>query len=312
MISLCIPVYNMLKEVKNLIPNLMKFKKSLEIIILDNNSNDGTYEYLKQYRHIFKIRKNKKNLGLNGSIRRLINLSTQKYITFIGADDEIISSKNLINCASWGNKNKISIIFTPFYYCNYKKKKIIGQNYVNKIIKDYNKNSPIENYWMDNPNLGSIGSWIFKKKDVTDFDYSKLSKKSLCFEYHFAAHIYKKKKFVGFYPKKFYKQTLSSEINQLANLQYKNLDNFKELLQLIIKNKNKVYFKKLCNQYKIKLLSNLVSLIVFNTGKQKIYKFIKAKKIFLNITSIDFFYIFLIFLIPKKILKILLYQYRSI
>jgi hypothetical protein len=312
MISLCIPVYNMINHVKKLIPILSKCKNSMEIIILDNNSNDGTYEFLTKFDHIFKLKKNKKNIGINGSIRKLIDLSTKKYITFIGADDEITSFKNLKDCSSWANHNKVSLVFTPFEYFNYKKKTIIGKEYKNKIIQDYSLNSPIENYWLDCPNLGSLGSWIFKKEDLVDFNYKKLSKKSLCIELYFALHIYKKKKKIGYFNKIYYCQNLSDNEDQLANSQYKNLNNFRDIFKLLYKNKNSIYFKTLCEQYKKKFLTNLFSLIAYGSGKIEIFRFIKDRKRYLSINFKEFFYILLILIMPRKIIKSLLFLYRSI
>lgn len=312
MISLCIPVYNMISHVKKLLPILSKCKNSIEIIILDNNSNDGTYEFLMEFDHMFKLKRNEKNIGINGSIRKLINISTKKYITFIGADDKIISFKNLEDCGYWANQNDASLIFTPFEYYNYKKKIIIGKQYKNQIVKEYNLNNPIKNYWLDCPNLGSIGSWIFKKEDIVDFNYKKLSKKSLCFELHFALHIYNKEKKIGYFNKIFYSQTLSTKKSQLANLQYQNLSNFRDIFQLVKRHEKEIYFQILCKQFKKKFLKNLVSLIAYNTSKFEIFIFIKKRMKQFRINFKEFFYILIIFIIPRKIIKSLLVIYRFV
>ena len=94
--------YNEISLLKNkfisFFEEVNNFPFSYEVIICDNNSNDGTTEYLKELKNKnFKKLKfifNDKNLGKGGSIKRAINLSFGKYIVIFDLDEYL--SKDLI------------------------------------------------------------------------------------------------------------------------------------------------------------------------------------------------------------------------
>ena len=75
---------NFLNEVKNL-------PFSFEIFICDNNSSDGSKEFLKEIENEknnkFKFLFNEKNLGKGGSIKRCIDLSQGEFIVIFDIDE---------------------------------------------------------------------------------------------------------------------------------------------------------------------------------------------------------------------------------
>ena len=98
LVSIVIVTYNKIKALKlcltSLLPALNNINK--EIIIWDNNSDDGTDEYLKEVesRYSFvKVIRNKENIG-NNAKSKLVEISKGKYI--IGVDDDVIKFPELL------------------------------------------------------------------------------------------------------------------------------------------------------------------------------------------------------------------------
>ncbi len=107
--------YNEISLLKNkflsFVEEISNFPFSYEIILCDNNSNDGTKEYLREIKNVnfnkLKIIFNDKNLGKGGSIKKAIGLSSSKYIVIFDLDeylpkdlvkaDDILSNNNQID-----------------------------------------------------------------------------------------------------------------------------------------------------------------------------------------------------------------------
>jgi glycosyltransferase involved in cell wall biosynthesis len=90
-ITFIIPVYNEVKTVRAAINEVINFKyKYKEIIIIDNGSNDGSADIIKQFYKFkyIKIILKKKNSGYGSSIKQAINNATGKYIYIYCADLE--------------------------------------------------------------------------------------------------------------------------------------------------------------------------------------------------------------------------------
>lgn len=92
-VSVLIPVYNRRDIVKYSIQSvLQQTYHDYELIIVDNCSTDGTYEYLmEKYGNNEKIFlfQNKENIGPVGNWRRCFEESHGKYIKFLWSDDRL-------------------------------------------------------------------------------------------------------------------------------------------------------------------------------------------------------------------------------
>ena len=97
---------NVLK--KKFIPLLNEIKNlpfSFEIFFCDNNSNDGSKEFLKEIEakqtNGIKFVYNEKNLGKGGSIKKCISLSKGEFIVIFDVDeyliDDLIKADNFLN-----------------------------------------------------------------------------------------------------------------------------------------------------------------------------------------------------------------------
>lgn len=93
LVSILIPVYNRASIVSRAIDSaLSQTYSNIEIIIVDNNSTDSTWDILLKYKQRdsrIKIFKNETNIGPVRNWLRCINESSGKYIKFLWSDDTI-------------------------------------------------------------------------------------------------------------------------------------------------------------------------------------------------------------------------------
>ena len=90
-ISIIIPCYNEEKYISTVLNNINKQRKlfNLEIIVVDDGSNDKTKEILNKYKRIInKIVVKKKNEGKGSAIKQGLNYVTGKYTLIQDADLE--------------------------------------------------------------------------------------------------------------------------------------------------------------------------------------------------------------------------------
>ena len=86
--SLIIPIFNERKTLKQLIKKLKNLPHNIEIIIVDDGSNDGTRGLLKNQIR-FNIIHNKQNSGKGFSIRKAIKFASKNNIILIDGDLEL-------------------------------------------------------------------------------------------------------------------------------------------------------------------------------------------------------------------------------
>lgn len=95
-VSVIIVNYNTLKLTENTINSVLKKTKDLnfEIILVDNNSTDGSKEYFskEEYEGKFIFIKSEKNLGFGKANNLGINIAKGKYIFFLNPDTILINN----------------------------------------------------------------------------------------------------------------------------------------------------------------------------------------------------------------------------
>ncbi len=123
-ISIIIPAYNVSHKIDKLINSLIIQKyKNIEIIIVDNNSNDNTLnilrEYSKKYKNIKVLSENKQ--GPNYARKKGFDNSKGNYIYFIDADDflEKDTISSFIKCIEKTNADIVIGDYLELYE-NYK------------------------------------------------------------------------------------------------------------------------------------------------------------------------------------------------
>jgi len=91
-ISIIIPTYNRLWSLPQTIESCRNNNCTVEIIVIDDGSTDGTWEWLKLQNGITCVRQS--NLGKCWAINRGFELASGKYIRFLDSDDILISNAN--------------------------------------------------------------------------------------------------------------------------------------------------------------------------------------------------------------------------
>ena len=171
-ISLLIPVYNSEKTIKATIRSIQNQNMSdIEIIVIDDNSNDSSVQIIEELQKEdkrIKLLKTKKNKGTlyTRSIGALN--SKGKYIMSIDHDDLFIN--NILNiCYEEAELNNIDIIEFSAYntYNTY----FISNTYINKVPTPHLLQFKEDGLLVKQPELSSF---IYQKQNDTDTDDYKL------------------------------------------------------------------------------------------------------------------------------------------
>lgn len=110
LVSVFISTYNRKKYIAKAIGSVLSQTfKDIEIIIIDNGSTDGTYEFIfelsKKYNNIIPLR-NEINSGQAGAANKGISLARGKYIAILDDDDYWCDSEKLEKQVGFLEKNK--------------------------------------------------------------------------------------------------------------------------------------------------------------------------------------------------------------
>ena len=91
LISICIPVYNIRPFIKRTINCVLNQDyPNYEVVVCDNVSNDGTWEYMKNLNHSrVRIYQNPTNVGPAANHNLTVQSAMGEYIKFLHADDEL-------------------------------------------------------------------------------------------------------------------------------------------------------------------------------------------------------------------------------
>ena len=89
LVSVVMPVYNGGKYIKQAVESVYSQEVPLELLVIDDGSEDQTQEVLSAYmgREDFQYIRNKKNIGAAASRNRGVQAAKGEYIAFLDADD---------------------------------------------------------------------------------------------------------------------------------------------------------------------------------------------------------------------------------
>lgn len=112
--SIVIPVYNEKQNIENLIKEINQVLNNhykYEIVLVNDNSTDGTSEILRNYKKInnYKVIKNDLNKGQSYSIREGISIASYDTIITIDADGQN-NPKDIPNLINIFNENNYSLV----------------------------------------------------------------------------------------------------------------------------------------------------------------------------------------------------------
>lgn len=140
LISIIIPTYNSAHYIHKSLKSVLYRKKNIEIIIIDDSSQDKTYSIIKKITNNYdniKIIQNNKNIGPGESRNKGIQIAKGRYILFLDSDDKIKKTglNQLINLIKKQKKPDI-------FYCKFEKKTFPNNNdKILTILKQSNNNN---------------------------------------------------------------------------------------------------------------------------------------------------------------------------
>jgi glycosyltransferase involved in cell wall biosynthesis len=169
LITYIIPVFNERKTVEKSIQDILDLKLEKEIIIIDNNSTDGSKEIIQKfqnYQNIITVEKNQ-NLGFGHSIQKGFELAKGKYIFIQYADleyDHLASLKML----KYAEKQEIDVVFAS-RLINLNKSKILQElikkpSYLATLICTF-----LINFFYNKNLTDIIGTKLYNREKVTEF-----------------------------------------------------------------------------------------------------------------------------------------------
>lgn len=174
LVSVIVPTHNRRRSAERLVKSLLRNSyKSIEIIIIDDASTDGTYEYLKSKIKNKKVKvfKNRKNLFTAGT--RNIGQEKAKGEYFLFVDDDNVVDANMIDELVQTFKRYASAgEVGPVNYSLQKRKKIFWVKTRRSMwtTKTYHEIRPPKgkSYWNtpDIPNAFMVRSDIIRKHNI--------------------------------------------------------------------------------------------------------------------------------------------------
>tara|TARA_B110000263_G_C15311864_1_gene513939 strand:- start:764 stop:2824 length:2061 start_codon:yes stop_codon:yes gene_type:complete len=109
-VSIIIISYNVRSYLAHAIDAIMQSEyKELEIIVVDNNSYDGTCEYLKEhYNHVLSLNiiSNEENIGFGKAVNQAAKIATGEYYLILNPDT-IIEEDTISRLVDYLNNNKV-------------------------------------------------------------------------------------------------------------------------------------------------------------------------------------------------------------
>jgi len=166
-VSIVIVNYNGKRLLDSLLKSISKLNyKDYEIIVVDNNSNDGSQKFLKEKHKKTRLVENKKNLGYSG-INSAIKHCKGDYILFLNNDMEL--DKNSLNELVKAINSDKDIVMAAPRLINYYDKKIksggtwISRAFYNGHVKGNEKDKAKE--------IPYMGAGLVRKDFVDKFGY---------------------------------------------------------------------------------------------------------------------------------------------
>ena len=111
MISIIIPTYNRLWSLPETIDSCRSKNGVTEIIVVDDGSTDGTWEWLNNQQDVIKIKQN--NQGKCWAVNKGFEIASGKYIKFLDSDDkiDIVATEEQLQIAE---EQKVDIVVSGY------------------------------------------------------------------------------------------------------------------------------------------------------------------------------------------------------
>lgn len=279
LISLIIPIYNAEEYLDNTINSVINQSinfKNIELILVDDNSSDGSKEIIEEYSEKYKNiipYYSKENHGFPGFGRNIgLQKSTADYIMFMDNDDEIDKDmcKKLYETITTENADIVCCDKVDVDHINEIRKNI---KYVNGIEKD--NTIIIENE--DIPLFNNISVWnkIYRKKIITE-NRIKFLENTSADDFIFMIQIFLKsnkliylKNYFGYYW-----NIKSDSLSHVSTIEYiEEMLDANYIIMEILKNENKLHLAN--GIFKENIVYLLVQCSYLNVTTDKFIKILK-------------------------------------
>ncbi|MBU3143461.1 glycosyltransferase family 2 protein [Clostridium sp. CF012] len=200
-VSIIIPNYNGLKYIKGCLDSLaIQCFQNVEIIIVDNDSQDGSCEFISENYPQIKLLSLKENYGFSKAVNEGIKASNCEYVVLLNNDTEVeeVWLENLVNCIEQDEK---------IFSCCSKMVRFSERDKIDDAGDEY-----------------TILGWAYKRGDGAVLN--KYNKSERIFSSCAGAAIYRKKLFeeIGYFDEDFFAYMEDVDISYRANIQgYKNI-----------------------------------------------------------------------------------------
>ena len=148
-ISIIIVTYNNEETIKKCLDTVLGDNRYLEVIVIDNLSNDLTVELVKGYGSKVKLIKNNGNLGFAKANNMAVNVAKGDYLIFLNPDTEIIEKNTFERLIKVLEENQQYGLIGP--------KLMLKNGYVQKSVRR------LPTVW------GAMNEYIFGVKGAFDF-----------------------------------------------------------------------------------------------------------------------------------------------
>ena len=167
LISVGIPIYNGIEVLERSVESIInQTYQNIEIIIVDDKSNDGSYELLKKLyssNDKIKILQNNENIGLTENCNKIFNLSSGKYF-FWNAQDDFRDNTYIAKCLDKMEKHPNASLCNSYTAVFYKDpKKIMHINNLNSLE---NNKKILSRYWSLLRNYNDVNIYGFMRSSL--------------------------------------------------------------------------------------------------------------------------------------------------
>ena len=138
-ISIVTPMYNSREFIKNYFDSVLgQDYDNIEVIVVDDASDDGSWELCKQYAlkdKRIKLLRNEKNMGAAATRNKALQMVTGEYVTFVDSDDTI--QKNMLSFLIEKMNDTIDIVYCGVAIEGETVKKVIEKEFDRKKALQY-------------------------------------------------------------------------------------------------------------------------------------------------------------------------------
>jgi GT2 family glycosyltransferase len=107
-VTVIVVSFNTKSLLKSCIESLLDKSNGCRILIIDNNSKDGSVEYLKSVARRGKIEVffNNTNLGFSGANNLGLKMAKSEYVLLLNSDTQLLANNTIEEISEWMSKNK--------------------------------------------------------------------------------------------------------------------------------------------------------------------------------------------------------------